>query len=266
MSRRMQALLALLLLGVVKLPMEQAVSARLKEARLLDSVVDLGLWENLGQMGFAASLGGLRSLVATVTYMQAYLAFEDIEWARVDSLFQLTSRLQPRDVSYWDEASWHMAYNAASHYINSQSVEPVMRGKLYHGHIQRGVDILEEGLKFNPDNIRLLARLGDIYARRKLEPIEAAKHYLRVFELGGPPLYERLAAYQYMNASDRDSWLTAYKMLRKFYESGQKFPTVIDGLKDMEQKLQIPPFQRIPDAPSGRTEGLGKPPSVLPSK
>ena len=80
-SRRVQALVVFLLLGVVKLPVEQAVSARMKEARMLEGSLDLGLWENLGQMGFAASLGGLRALVAAVTYMQAYVAFENIESA-----------------------------------------------------------------------------------------------------------------------------------------------------------------------------------------
>lgn len=252
-SRRVQALVVFLLFGAVKLPVEQVVSARMKEARILDGSLDLGLWENLGQMGFAASLGGLRALVAGVTYMQAYVAFEDIEWAKVDSLFQLTSRLQPRDVSYWDEAAWHMAYNAASNYLHSDRVEPIMRGKLYHSHIERGIEILEAGLKFNPNDPRLLSRLGDIYSKRKIDPVKAGQTYEKVSVLDGLDRYERFAAYEYLKTMDPVLWKKAYVLLKRTYDKdGAKYPSVIDGIKELEKRLAIPFMQWIPEKGSGK--------------
>lgn len=265
-SRRVQALLALLLLGVVKLPVEQAVSARMKEERLLDGTVDLGVWENLGQMGFAASLGGLRALVAGITYMRAYVAFENVEWAQVDSLFQLTSRLQPRDVSYWDEAAWHMAYNAASNYLHSDRVEPIMRGKLYHSHIERGIQILEDGLRFNPEDPRLLSRLGDIYAKRKIEPQKAGEIYERVSRLEGLRRYERFAAYEYLKTADRALWRKAYDLLKASYDrEGPKYPAVVDGIKELEKRLGIPFIQWIPEKSSGRGQMQPPQPMDLPA-
>ena len=253
-KRRWQALLALLLLGVIKLPVEQAVAERLREARLRDGMADLGLWENLGQMGFAASLGGLRALVAAVTYMRAYVAFEDVEWGRVDSLFQLTSRLQPRDLSYWDEASWHMAYNAASHYLHSSRVEPIMRGKLYHEYLERGVVILEKGLRFNPNDVRLLTRLGDIYARRKLEPARAGEMYEKAGLAGGGPRQLRLAAYEYTKSTDRELWQKAYAILKAEYDrDGPKYPRVVIDLKQLEQRLNVPEDQRLREVPTPRS-------------
>lgn len=250
-KRRLQALLALLLLGAVKLPVEQAASGRLKEARLRDGMTDLGLWENLGQMSFAASLGGLRALVAAITYMRAYTAFEEVEWPRVDSLFQLTCRLQPRDVSYWDEASWHMAYNAASHYLHSNRVEPIMRGKLYHEYLDRGVAILEDGLRFNPNDSRLLTRLGDIYARRKLEPARAGEFYEKAAAAGAGARTLRLAAYEYGRTSERPLWEKAYAILRAEYDrDGPKYPRVVSDLKLLEERLQVPLPRRIPDQPT----------------
>jgi hypothetical protein len=252
-SRRVQALLVFLLLGVVKIPVEQVVSARMKEARMLEGSLDLGLWENLGQMGFAASLGGLRALVAAVTYMQAYVAFENIEWAKVDSLFQLTSRLQPHDVSYWDEAAWHMAYNAASNYLHSDRVEPIMRGKLYHSHIERGIQILEAGLRYNPDDVRLLSRLGDIYSKRKLDPVRAGGIYERVATHEGLERYGRFAAYEYLKATDAAVWKRAYDLLKASYDrEGPKYPAVVDGIKELEKRLGIPFIRWIPEKGSGR--------------
>ncbi len=259
-GRLLQALLALLLLGAVKLPVEQTVSAHLRQAHLRDGPTDLGLWENLGQMGFAASLGGLRALVAAVTYMRAYVAFEDVEWARVDSLFQLTSRLQPRDLSYWDEASWHMAYNAASHYLYSDQVEPIMRGKLYHSHIDRGIDILEKGLRYNPNDPRLLIRLGDIYARRKLEPARAGQLYEQAAAHGAGDRIQRLAAYEYAKTTDRALWRKAHTILRAQYDKGgAKYPQLVDDLIRLEKQLGIPFMRRIPDRPTHRA-----PPQALP--
>jgi hypothetical protein len=185
--------------------------------------------------------------------MQAYLAFEDIEWARVDSLFQITNRLQPRDVSYWDEASWHMAYNAASNYLHRQEVEPMMRGKLYHAYIDRGVEILEEGLKFNPDDIRLLGKLGDIYSKRKLEPQRASEIYQQVADLGGPPVYQRLAAYELIKTAEPEAWRRAYEMLSRVYAQGQRFPSVITGIKELQTRLRIPLDQQVI-----RDDGTGK--------
>ncbi len=253
-KRRLQALLALLLLGVVKLPVEQAVAAKLREARLRDGMADLGVWENLGQMGFAASLGGLRALVAAVTYMRAYVAFEDVEWARVDSLFQLTSRLQPRDLSYWDEASWHMAYNAASHYLYSNRVEPIMRGKLYHEYLDRGVAILENGLRYNPDDPRLLTRLGDIYARRKLEPARAGECYEKAAHAGAGVRMARMAAYEYTKTNEPALWQKAYDILKAEYDrDGPKFPRVVTDIKQLEERLNVPPAERIRDVPTPRS-------------
>ncbi|MEI6537295.1 MAG: hypothetical protein WCN98_18275, partial [Verrucomicrobiaceae bacterium] len=116
MNRKLAAFALLAAAGMAKLPLEQRLSDDLHAKSLLEDPVGVDMRESLGQMGFAASLGGLRSLVASITYLQAYSAFEDVDWGKVDSLMTMTTRLQPREPTYWDEASWHQAWNAASHY------------------------------------------------------------------------------------------------------------------------------------------------------
>ncbi|MCB1228166.1 MAG: hypothetical protein KDK99_20335 [Verrucomicrobiales bacterium] len=253
------AVLLLLGFGLLKLPMERAVSARLNQAELLSPFASLELRENLDQTAFAAVLGGLRSLVASVTYMRAYIAFEDGFWAEVDRLYALTTRLQPRNVAYWDEAAWQMAFNAASHYLHDKGTREYTRGALYQQYIDRGIEILREGLRYNPDSPRLWGALGDIYARRKREPLPAAEAYLKAEADGGPAYYQRLAAYQLLQAPDRESWVKAYELLRATYDAGKKFPSVIDGLHELERRLKIPPDQRIPEKASEK-----KAPSVGP--
>ena len=248
MKRHLQALAVLLLLGAVKLPLEEAVTQRFRAAGLLSTPLSLGLRENLSQMGFAASHGGLRSLVATITYLQAYHAWENVNWGRVDSLFQLTTSLQPRYTNYWDEASWHMAYNAASYYLQEENTEPFVRGKLAEEHVKRGIAILKEGLRYLPDDARLWHSLAEIYERRSHEPRRAAEAYLQVFRLTGNNRYVRFAAYQYAETADPILWKKAYDYLRSSYEKkSQRTPSLLDTLKKLEDRLNIPVMQRIPD-------------------
>ena len=111
MNRKLAALAIFIAGGIAKLPLEQRLSDDLHAKALLEEPVGIDMRENLGQMGFAASLGGLRSLVASITYLQAYSAFEDVDWGKVDSLMTITTRLQPREAIYWDDAAWHQAWN-----------------------------------------------------------------------------------------------------------------------------------------------------------
>ncbi len=258
-KRHWQALAVFLCLGAVKLPVEEAATQHLRAAKLLTAPVSLGLRESLGQMSFAASLGGLRSLVASVTYLRAYREWENINWAKVDSLFQLTTRLQPMYANYWDEAAWHMAYNAASSYLYNEEINPMLRGQLYEQHVQRGVSILLEGLRFLPDDARLWTALAEIYDQRLHDPKKAATCYLQVYRISRNPRYARFAGYQFAQASDPDSWKKAYDLLKPAYDQKQRQPSLIEHLKNLEEKLHIPLMQRIPDA----RQVLENPPNMI---
>ena len=248
MKRQLQALAVILVLGAGKLPVEEVATCYLREARLLTKPISISLRESLGQASFAASLGGLRSLVASITYLRAYREWENINWAKVDSLFQITTRLQPTYFNYWDEASWHLAFNAASSYLYNQEINPMLRGKLYEEHVQRGIDILKEGLLFLPDEPRLWNSLAEIYERRVHDPKKAAECYLEVFRISHNDRYSRFAGYQLAQASDRESWVKGYELLKTAYDKKQRPPSVIDQLKNLEERLNIPPTQRIPEA------------------
>ncbi|TDU81508.1 hypothetical protein EI77_00818 [Prosthecobacter fusiformis] len=247
MKRKLQALMVFLILGVLKLPVDEAATRHLREARLLSPPLEMSLRDSIGQMGFAASLGGLRSLVASLMYLQTYDAWSNVDWGRVDSYFKITTALQPRYDKYWDEAAWHMAYNAATSYLENQEINPAVRGKLYHDHIQRGVDILKEGLKVLPDSPRLWNTLAEVYERRVRDPQKAGDCYLEVMRLTGNPRFGRLAGYEYAKTYDRSLWQKAYDLLKDSYDKNQRPPSLINTLKQMEKQLNLPAEKRIPE-------------------
>lgn len=248
MKRKLQALLVLLTLGGLKLPVEQAATRYLREAKLLSMPLDMSVRDSIGQMGFAASLGGLRSLVASITYLQAYTAWTNVDWAKVDTYFTLTTSLQPRYERYWDEAAWHMAYNAASNYRNNPKLNAAVREKLYTDHIQRGVDILKQGLHLLPNSALLWKSLGETYERRSREPKSAADAYMEVYRITQRLHFARLAAYQYALTEDPVLWQKAYSLLKDSYDKNQRTPSLINTLKELEEKLKIPAPSRISDA------------------
>lgn len=252
MKRTFQALLVFLLLGLAKLPLEHRAEAELRSHDMLYAPLDYSTRDAVGQMGFAATLGGLRSLVASVTYLMGYTAFEDVNWERVDMLFGLTTLLQPRFDVYWDDASGHMAYDAASYYIYDETRPTLYRKQLYRQYVQRGIDYLNDGLRHLPHSDKLHTSLAHLYARRQ-QPANhelAGEHYLLAFQNGGLPVNERLAAYEWAqldNAPER--WKQAYAILKRSKKTLDAMrvtlPGLITAMHTLEQKLAIPPEQRV---------------------
>jgi tetratricopeptide (TPR) repeat protein len=246
LNRKLGAALLLAVAGVAKLPLEERFSADLRARHLLQETVGLDMRESLGQMGFAASLGGLRSLVASITYLQAYAAFEDTDWGKVDSLMTVTTRLQPRDATYWDEASWHQAYNAASSDLRNTKLRAAIRSKLFRDHVERGIEILQEGLRYLPNDPRLLAKLGMIYADRQQDHRKAADAFLKAYQNGGGAYFERRAAYELVKLNEPEADRKAYAILKRCYDQGMRLKgtTIMTDLSVLEDRLKIPQEQR----------------------
>lgn len=247
MKRQLQALAFFLLLGIVKLPADRSATQYLQQARLLTPPVKMSVRDKIGQMGFVAALGGLRSLVASITYLQAYEEWKMTRWAKVDSFFQLIYLLQPRYSKYWEEGSWHMAYNAASSYQHDMDLRPDLRTQRYREYVNRGIEILQKGLEALPEDARLWTRLAEIYERRANDPRKAAECYMEGYRLSKSTRLARFACYQYAQTTDPELWKKGFDLLKFLYGHGQRQPTLINVIKTLEERLHIPVAQRIPE-------------------
>ncbi|MCB1277939.1 hypothetical protein [Prosthecobacter sp.] len=237
----------MLIFGGLKLPLEQHVTHDLRAMRLVDEPLHMGVEGNMGQMGLAATFGGLRGLIATIFQLRAHVEFTRVNWAEVDKYYGFVTQLQPRVARYWEEASWHMAYNAASYYLYNEELKPALRGKLFHDYVQRGNDILKEGLRLMPDNPRLWQKLGDLHWNRSKDYKASGDAYLQSFKHGGLNFTERFAAYAYAQSNDPESWKKGYAILKRLYDENKATPGLIEFLKLLEKNLHIAPDMRIPD-------------------
>src|SRR6202140_1704766 len=177
MVRFFLVLMSVALFGVARLPMEHAISVTHRELRLRAVDFNLGLREQLGQLGFVAALSGFRSLVADALFIQAHVAWEKTEWGRVLFLFRQVTTLQPRAILFWDMAAWHMAWNASVAAMNDPSQPRLaLRMKAQREYFALGKDFLERGIKNNPDKPQLYEALARLY-REKYKDHERASEY-----------------------------------------------------------------------------------------
>lgn len=156
--------LAILVVGAVRLPIEQQLTADLKKEKLLSPELEIGTGDKLGQTFYAVSLGGLRTLIATFFNLRAFGEFERQEWADVADSYDLIVDLAPRTKYYWETGSWHMANNASSYYLYESKLSPMRRKILWKSYIESGREFLERGIRNNPEHPMLYERMGQLLA------------------------------------------------------------------------------------------------------
>lgn len=243
-------ILALALFGAAKLPAEYAISTAHRQLHF--RAVDFGpeLREQIGQLGFIAGLSGFRSLVADVLFVQAHVAWERTDWGRVLLLFQQVTTLQPRVILFWDMAAWHMAWNASAAAMrDSGQPRLALRIKAQREYFQIGKDFLERGIKNNPDRPQLYEALARLYQDKYNDHEHAAEFFGKAASLPGAPSYaKRFAAYELSHCEGRAR--EAYDRLHALYAlgEGERLPTLIRLLKNLEITLNIPLDQRITDS------------------
>ena len=151
---------AVLAFGAVRMPFEAALSKDLRKAGLTPEPIQIGTREKIGQTSSAVALGGLRTLVATFLNLRAFSFFQEQRWDDVADTYDTIVDLAPRTRYYWETGSWHLAYNAASYYLNDSKLPALRRREAWRASIMKGRAFLERGIRNNPDDWSLHATLG----------------------------------------------------------------------------------------------------------
>lgn len=215
-------LLALALIvasGVARMPAERSFTHALQEERLLREPLDLDVRRKLGQGFWAVSLGGLRTLVATVLNLRAHNHFEARQWTQLADAFGTIVQLAPSTRYYWDTGHFHMAYNAASDLQNDPRLPELRRRSEWRRWIERGTEFLEQGIRQNPDDWRLWAALGTIHSHpfKIIDYEKAADAYRHAIEAGGALEYiHRMHAYALARVPGRED--EAYRTVRELFD------------------------------------------------
>jgi len=237
----------LLLFGLARTPFELALDRAQRDAHLRQTPLDLSLREQVGQMGFLAALSGFRSPLAAVLWIQAHIVWEDQQWGRMLPLLHTVTTLQPRSLTYWDLAAWHMAWNASIAAEHDKTVQShAMRERNSRQYIQLGREILERGIRNNPSSRFLHERLGNLLRDRAQDHCAAAEQYQIAATMPGvSDFIRRSAGYELAKCPGRER--EAYDTLLALYNEDERHhkPTLVVLLRELEEKLGIPAEQRI---------------------
>ena len=231
-------ILAILAAGGLRMPIEEQLTDDLLEAGLLQPKIEKRTGEKIGQTFFAVSLGGLRTLVATVLNLRAFTFFTEQRWGEVGDTFELIVDLAPRTRYYWDTGSWHQSYNAASFYLYGSELPPLRRKANWRACILRGREFLERGIRNNPNDPILKLRLGTLLSdSNKIaafgDPGEAYEKayeaYMSAVNTPNSPVFaKRFALYSLARVPGREK--EALEMLKEIEVEGGPLPPTIYGL------------------------------------
>lgn len=245
--RKIAALALLCLFGASVLPLQSSLQREAEAAHFHKTTLTINLRERIGQAGFLAALSGFRSPLAALLWIQAHTAWENTEWGRMAGLFETVTALQPRSLTYWDMASWHMAWNASIAALqNEKQPSEALRIRAQRAYIQLGRDFLERGILNNPDRAQLYVQLGVLLRDKMEDHCAAAEAFLKASKFPDAPSYTaRFAGYEMAKCPGRER--EAYDYLRKLYDEGEKqrLPSLINLLRKMESKLEIPAPDRV---------------------
>lgn len=244
--RKAVAILLLILFGAVRLPLEQHVTREQEQFYFRQSQLDLELREQLGQLGFLAALSGFRSLVADLLWIEAHAAWERADWSRMLLLFEAVTTLQPRSMTFWDMAAWHMAWNASVAVTHDPRItREALVLQAQQEYYELGEQFLLRGIRNNPDRYLLHERLGLLYREKFKDHCRAAEQYRRAAEFEEAPAFvRRMAAYELARCPGNER--EAYERLIELYDLGdkQRMPTLKILLAELEETLEIPPEKR----------------------
>ncbi|MEY3897881.1 MAG: hypothetical protein RLZZ214_3402 [Verrucomicrobiota bacterium] len=228
--------MALLAFGAARMPYEAGLAKELRNAGLTPPPMKIGTRDKIGQTSSAVALGGLRTLVATFMNLRAFSFFQEQRWDDLAETFDTIVDLAPHTRYYWETGSWHLAYNAASYYMNDSKLPSLRRREAWRASILRGRAFLERGIRNNPTDWSLSASLGFLLSDTNKfhafrDPNEAfaaaAEAYRRAADTGNAlPYVRRSELYALARVAGKEK--EALALARSLYaESKNRTPTLL---------------------------------------
>jgi len=225
-------LVVLAITGKIRMPFEQKLAEDLHAHKLVPPRLTLKERSRLKQKAFVATYGSLRPTIAAFMSSATVSLQSNQEWDKIEHTFEEILLLDPYNYYYWDTASWHMVSNAAKDKQNDQSLTEVAKQKVFKEYIQKGKDIIDQGIAVNPDNWKFLELKAKVLSDRFRNPdyaqaIEVNKQLLKMPNL--PPHIERIThikiLYQMIQLPER--YQEAYDLSLELFQKGSQYHSPI---------------------------------------
>jgi hypothetical protein len=198
--------------GAARMPVEQRHTQALRATGVLQKPLGLSLREDLGQSLFIATLGGLRSPVASIMELRSVEPWMKGNWGVVEECYAICTKLQPHEEHYWDQRAWHQACNARDSYLWDSTFTQTNREVYAQQSVNNGIRTLKEAVQWLPESWKLWERLGNYASMDYNQHPDyrlAADCYAKAASIkGAPGVYKRFAVYQlsYIPEREKEAW------------------------------------------------------------
>ncbi|MFK7910761.1 MAG: hypothetical protein AB8F34_09160 [Akkermansiaceae bacterium] len=240
--------------GAAKLHFEDRLNRDMVEDRLIQPPLKEGTSLQLGQTGAAVALGGLRSLIAAMWNLRAFMHFENLDWIKLEESYEVITTLQPQTTHYWETGAWHLHTNASVHYNEDKKLSPMRRKALRKKYIDKGSAFLQEGVTQNPQDWKLHLSLARLWSDRHKTPDfnRAVEHYDNSLATDTMPdfrrrQYERFRFYSLARIPERQDEAEKEGSRLFHLTPDNHLPNLICALFALQRAVDIPENQRIPD-------------------
>lgn len=236
----------LFLFGFIKVPLEIKIENEMREDDILPPKIDIVDRNNIGQAGYAAALGGLRDIIASFSFLEAFNKLAEKDWFETERLFNKVTTLQPRSEHYWDSAGYNLAYSAQNNIISDLRLEPYERLRRAKEIVVKGDTFFQRGLKYLPGNYQLQMnrmRLNQDHYRYPdfKKSHEAISELVKTPDLKGSEYYIATSNYVYVLSAMNGNEAHAYKETFNIYKS-RDVATRIPSLRVLLYVLQDTTF------------------------
>lgn len=150
-----------------------------------------------------AILGGFREIAASMLWMKTHEMWDSGEAAGIKalSLMRSVTLLDPHWLEPWKVTGWHLCYNL---YVETKDEKQKAE------YLRLGVNVLKEGISWNPNLYDLYFELGWTYFDKIRDYPQAAKWLGAAIQFEHPEYIERLIAHGWERLPDMPKALDWY--------------------------------------------------------
>ncbi len=232
--------------GLVARPLQEAAWVEVKARQPEMNVHDLG--DNIGQGMLLGVFGGFRTVLADFIWLQGYHYWEQRDQPDLEAMIYLSTTLDPRMVSFWDNGSSEIALDIPAWVYRNATLPRDQQAAAYRKartvQAERALSFLDRGLAFHPGEFILLKDQATLYDNSLHEVAKAAEKWREAAEADDSPFFAgRLYVRHLLKMGKK---MEAYAYLKKIYPrlpadapDAQK-AVLWDWIVGLEHNLQVP--------------------------
>ena len=220
------------------------------------SIPEIGRKElepTLGQGVLLGILGGLRTVVADLTWIRSYVLWERKDRPGCEALMRAACALDPHSRYFWENTGYAIGFDMAHWEIRRRGgyakVPAETQQRIFQQYARRGIDVLDEGIGRSKSPAPLLLCAAQLAETKLKDHALSVRYYQEAAESHDAPWFAARICAIIMWDDGRKT--EAYRWFRKYWTErmlpkDDGFPDDLRQLRAMEADLRLKPEERIP--------------------